>query len=97
MATTFGVKIPTEHRFYTEIAYRFSGLGNHIRIFIYDKELFDKLPDETEVMALDNTPQGIFTIGDIRKQLDIQRADDMRAAKLLTKTYHNYDYTKKSD
>jgi len=27
------------------------------------------LPDDTEVIALDNTPQGIYTIGDIKKAI----------------------------
>ena len=27
------------------------------------------LPDDTEVIAIDNTPQGILTIGDIRKKI----------------------------
>lgn len=28
------------------------------------------LPDDTKVWALDNTPQGIYTIGDIKKELN---------------------------
>jgi hypothetical protein len=29
----------------------------------------NKLPDDTKVYALDNSPQGIYTIGDIKKFL----------------------------
>jgi hypothetical protein len=34
------------------------------------KEWAKLLPDETKVYAMDNTQQGIFTIGDIKKFLD---------------------------
>jgi hypothetical protein len=32
-------------------------------------DLAKSLPDDTRVYALDNTQQGIFTIGDIKKQM----------------------------
>ena len=33
------------------------------------KSIGTLLPDETKVIPLDNTAQGIYTIGDIKKQI----------------------------
>jgi hypothetical protein len=34
--------------------------------------LADELPDDTRVYALDNSQQGIYTVGDIKKQIEKQ-------------------------
>jgi hypothetical protein len=34
--------------------------------------LADELPDDTKVYALDNSQQGIYTIGDIKKEIETQ-------------------------
>lgn len=64
MSTTFGVKIPVDgfEDEVIEIAFR----SNQIR---FTNKLAKLLPDNLEVIALDNTNQGIFTIGDIKKQI----------------------------
>ena len=69
MSTTFGVKIkkPCEcgggwKEEIIEVAFRSNGIR-----FIND--LAQLLPNATTVIPLDNTPQGIFTIGDIKKQI----------------------------
>ena len=67
MSTTFGIEIEGEM---TEIARRIKG-PNGAEMY-FTNSLVEALPDETPVKAIDNTPQGIFTIGDIRKHLKKQ-------------------------
>ncbi len=62
MSTTFGVKIPDSNEI-IEVAFRSS---HGIK---WKNPLAQLLPDETPVEALDNTNQGIFTIGDIKKEI----------------------------
>jgi hypothetical protein len=64
MSTTFGVKIPQSENI-IEVAYR----SNTI---MFTNLLAYCLSDDTEVIAMDNTPQGIFTIGDIKKKIKEQ-------------------------
>ena len=61
MSTTFGVKTP-EETMPVIVAYRNNG-GS----MIWRNPLAAYLPDEMKVIPLDNTAQGIKTIGDIRK------------------------------
>jgi hypothetical protein len=62
MSTTFAVKI--EHTgMEVEVAKRSSG-----EIW-FTHGLAELLPDETPVIPTDNTAQGIYTIGDIRKHI----------------------------
>ena len=67
MSTTFGVKVPSlydEDKFEEiEVAFR-SGY------VIWKHPLAHLLPDDLEVIPLDNSAQGIHTIGDIRKAID---------------------------
>ena len=58
MSTTFGVKIPSTGEV-KPIARRVSGT-----IFFTDP-FAELLPVDLEVIAMDNSPQGIFNIGDI--------------------------------
>jgi hypothetical protein len=62
MSTTFGVKIPTTGEI-IPIARRFGGDVYFIN------PIAELLPDEMEVEAIDNSPQGIFTVGDIKESL----------------------------
>jgi hypothetical protein len=62
MSTTFGIIIP-ETGEEIEVAFR----SRHIR---WTNPLAHLLPDETKVEPLDNTAQGIYTIGDIKKEID---------------------------
>ena len=61
MSTTFGIRIPTTGEV-IEVAYRMGRV-------IWGNPLAHLLPDETKVIPLDNTAQGIYTIGDIKKQI----------------------------
>ena len=64
MSTTFGVKDPNTG-IITEIAFRDNG-GR----FRWLHELAKILPNEMKAIPLDNTAQGIKTVGDIRKKID---------------------------
>jgi hypothetical protein len=48
-----------------EVAFRSNGVR-------WLDPLAQLLPDDTEVIAVDNSPQGIHTIGDIRKKIEEQ-------------------------
>lgn len=79
MSTTFAVHIDNLYEYGTyqfgndrldefldgnvEVAFRSSG---HISII---NPLMVLLPDNTPVIPLDNTSQGIYTIGDIKKEI----------------------------
>lgn len=68
MSTTFGVLIPEDKSsdgkgHIIEVAFRTS-------TFIWTNELAILLPDNTIVIPIDNSEQGIFTIGDIRKSVN---------------------------
>ncbi len=69
MSTTFGIEIPSlfdeGELEIVEIAFR----GSTIR---WKSAIARALPDETPVIPLDNSAQGIFTIGDIRKEIKEQ-------------------------
>tara|TARA_R110000868_G_scaffold369176_1_gene632409 strand:- start:531 stop:875 length:345 start_codon:yes stop_codon:yes gene_type:complete len=71
MSTTFGVKIPSTGET-IEVARRRNGLK-------WINEIGELLPDEIKVEALDNSPQGIHTIGDIKDiinhQVKMERID----------------------
>jgi hypothetical protein len=61
MSTTFGITIPTTGET-VEVAYR----THYVK---WKNPLAHLLPDETAVEPLDNTAQGIYTIGDIKKAI----------------------------
>jgi len=61
MSTTFGVEIKDN---VVEVAFRSNGMR-------FTNELAELLSDDTPVIALDNTPQGIHTIGDIKKAIEV--------------------------
>ena len=77
MSTTFGVKIDFKHLTNTifedenniiEVAYR----G---RAITFTNPLAVLLPDDTEVIPLDNDSQGILTIGDIKKAIETYKKE----------------------
>lgn len=61
MSTTFGIRIAATGKV-KQVAFR----THYIRWILPSAEF---LPDETKVEALDNTAQGIYTIGDIKKAI----------------------------
>lgn len=69
MSTTFIVKVPSIKTYEdgeeveVEVAFRSNGVR-------WLDPLAQLLPDDTEVIAVDNSPQGIHTIGDIRKKIE---------------------------
>jgi uncharacterized protein (DUF1499 family) len=60
MSTTFGVEVKDN---VVEVAFRSNGMR-------FINELAELLPDDTPVIALDNTPQGVHTIGDVKKEME---------------------------
>jgi len=67
MSTTFGVKIPSTGEI--EPIARRRGIGDGKVSVFFTNEIAELLPDDTEVEAMDNSPQGIFTIGDIKEKM----------------------------
>jgi hypothetical protein len=62
MSTTFGIKIPSTGKI-KPIARR---VGTSVW---FTEPIAELLPNELEVIAIDNTSQGIYTIGDIKIQI----------------------------
>ena len=64
MSTTFGVAIKNNNEIedVVEVAFRSNGMR-------FTNKLAQMLPDETPVIALDNSQQGVHTIGDIKEQI----------------------------
>ena len=60
MSTTFGVDIKGDM---VEVAFRSNGMR-------FINKLAYLLPDETPVIALDNSQQGVYTIGDVKIQIE---------------------------
>jgi hypothetical protein len=67
MSTTFGVKIPSTGEI--EPIARRVGVGNGKVEMWFTNPLAELLPNDTEVEAIDNGQQGIFTIGDIKEKI----------------------------
>jgi hypothetical protein len=65
MSTTFGVKIPSTGE--VEPIARRVGIGNGKVEVWFTNPLAELLNDTLEVEAIDNSSQGIFTIGDIKQ------------------------------
>ena len=65
MSTTFGIKIPSTGDI-IPVARR-GGIGNGEVSVYFINYLAELLNDDLEVVAIDNTPQGIFTIKDIKQ------------------------------
>jgi hypothetical protein len=67
MSTTFGIKIPSTGEI--EPIARRVGIGNGEVDVYFTNPLAELLPDELEVEAIDNSHQGIYTIGDIKTKI----------------------------
>tara|TARA_Y100000389_G_C17465336_1_gene524973 strand:+ start:4271 stop:4510 length:240 start_codon:yes stop_codon:yes gene_type:complete len=65
MSTTFGVEIKDDDGIgdVVEVAFRSNGMR-------FINPLAHLLPDDTPVIALDNTPQDVYTIGDIKRVIE---------------------------
>ena len=64
MSTTFGVNIKNRDQDeIAEVAFRSNGMR-------FINELAELLPDDTPVIPLDNTAQGVHTIGDIKRKIE---------------------------
>lgn len=63
MSTTFGVKIPSSGDI-KPIARRVGAGKGKVNVYFIDP-IAELLPHELEVVAIDNSHQGIYTIGDI--------------------------------
>jgi hypothetical protein len=71
MSTTFGIKIPSTGK-EVKIARRV-GIGNSkVKVFFIN-DIAELLPDDLEVIALDNSNQGIFTIKDIKDLIKLKQ------------------------
>lgn len=70
MSTTFGVKIPSTGKI-IPIARRV-GIGNGKVRLTWVKKLGELLPNDLEVVAIDNSNQGINCIGDIKEHIKEQ-------------------------
>ena len=60
MSTTFGVEIKGDM---IEVAFRSNGMR-------FINKLAHLLPDDTPVIAMDNSQQGVHTIGDIKVAIE---------------------------
>lgn len=67
MSTTFGIKIPSTDEI-RPIARRV-GIGNGKVNIHFIEDLAELLPNDLEVIAIDNSNQGINTVGDIKDQI----------------------------
>jgi len=64
MSTTFGVNIKNgDQDEVVEVAFRSNGMR-------FTNALAHLLPDDTPVIALDNSQQGVYTIGDIKVAIE---------------------------
>ena len=75
MSTTFGIKTsrgPVTENNIVEVAFRGNGTG-----VIWTNKLGKLLPDDTPVIPLDNSPQGILTIGDLKREIDGYDIDEI--------------------
>jgi hypothetical protein len=68
MSTTFGVKIPSSGE--TIAVARRVGKGNGEVMLFFTNELAELLPDDTELVAMDNSSQGINTIRDFKRKME---------------------------
>ena len=68
MSTTFGVKIPSTDEIIPIARRRGIGMG---RVYVnFIEELAELLPDDLEIVAMDNSHQGIYTIKDIKDAIE---------------------------
>lgn len=68
MSTTFGVEIKGSEE-PIEVAFRSNGMR-------FTNKIAHLLPDDTPVIAMDNSQQGVYTIGDIKKAIEVTDPDE---------------------
>lgn len=73
MSTTFGIKVPS---LYDEDEIEIVQVARRSNFVRWVNPLAQLLPDKTEVLPIDNSAQGIHTIGDIRKLIKKQKDDN---------------------
>jgi len=73
MSTTFGVKIPTRNEV-LPIARRIGVGDGKVRVWFTDS-VAELLPDNLTVIAMDNSSQGIETIGDIKAYILLNKTN----------------------
>ena len=74
MSTTFGIKIPSTGDI-IPVAKRV-GIGNGEVSVYFINPLAELLNDDLEVVTIDNTQQGVFTIGDIKNLIKKENETD---------------------
>jgi len=74
MSTTFGVKIPSTGEL-VPVARRV-GIGNGKVRFYWMDDFHELLMDEVKVIAIDNSNQGIYCIGDIKSHIKEQEDNE---------------------
>ncbi len=84
MSTTFAIK--TNNGEMKNVARRVGAGGGKVNIYWTDS-MAEMLPDDTVVEAVDNTPQGIFTIGDIKDAMRNAEEDEEWENKSWIKDY----------
>lgn len=67
MSTTFGVKVPS---LYNEGEFEEIEIARRSSSIRWINPLAQLLPDDLEVIPLDNSAQGIYTVGDIKKSIN---------------------------
>jgi hypothetical protein len=67
MSTTFGIRIPSTNEI-KPIARRVGRGQGEVEVW-FTERLAELLDDDLEVIAIDNSNQGINTIGDIKKHI----------------------------
>ena len=73
MSTTFGIEIPSTGEI-LPIARRV-GIGNGKVKIWFTEPLAELIDDDELVIAMDNSPQGIFTIGCIKEHIIVDYGD----------------------
>jgi len=68
MSTTFGIKIPLTGEI-KPIARRV-GIGNGEVDVYFTDDSAELLPNDLDIIAIDNSNQGIYTIGDIKDHIN---------------------------
>ena len=69
MSTTFGIKIHAglaEEEIIT--------VARRTNVLYFTNEVAHLLPNKTPVFPIDNTAEGIFTIGDIKRSIELQKS-----------------------
>ena len=75
MSTTFGVIDNYKGGEIEPIARRIGIGGGKVRVW-FTNTIAAMLPDDTDVIPMDNSAQGIFTIGDLKEKVKEYKGDN---------------------